>query len=329
MNAPTGTQVAIVGGGPAGLLLVPPAARRRGVDRWCWSPARVSASRPASAPASSSTARSTRCARSGRTRGWTREGLPHDGFELRFEGRSVRVDMQEPHRRARDDLGADRGDARPHRAAPGAGRAAAVRRRGALGSRTSRPTVRPSGTATTAPSTCCTRTSSSAPTASTGWRAARSREHRAALRARLPVLVAGDPRRRRPRPDELIYARGRTGFALPRCARRRSPAPTSRCPTAPTPPTGPTTRSGTSSTARFALDDAVVHPGPRADHRQVGDADAQHGHRADAPRAAVPRRRRRAHRPAHRGEGAQPRGRRRAGARPRRSPSGSPPRTRR
>ena len=65
--------------------------------------------------------------------------------------------------------------------------------------------------------------------------------------------------------------------------------------------------------ARFATDDGwELQRGP--DPREGHHADAQLRRRADAPRAAVPGRRRRAHRPAHRRQGPQPGGRRRARA---------------
>ena len=62
----------------------------------------------------------------------------------------------------------------------------------------------------------------------------------------------------------------------------------------------------------------ALAPGP--DHRQERAADAQLRAAADAPRPAVPRRRRRPHRAADRREGAQPRRRRRRAARARRWP---------
>ena len=55
----------------------------------------------------------------------------------------------------------------------------------------------------------------------------------------------------------------------------------------------------------------------RADHREVGAADAVVRLHPDAARPAVPGRRRRAHRAAHRRQGAEPRDRRRRAARPR------------
>ena len=54
--------------------------------------------------------------------------------------------------------------------------------------------------------------------------------------------------------------------------------------------------------------------GDRPDHREVGAADALVRQRADAPRPAVPRRGRRAHRAADRRQGPQPRRRRRDAA---------------
>ena len=59
--------------------------------------------------------------------------------------------------------------------------------------------------------------------------------------------------------------------------------------------------------------------GDRPDHREVDPADALVRQRADAPRPAVPRRRRRAHRAADRCQGPEPGGRRRDAAGHRRS----------
>ena len=76
--------------------------------------------------------------------------------------------------------------------------------------------------------------------------------------------------------------------------------------------TGPTSASGRSCRCASRSGDWTLNEGPileKGDH-----ADAQLRGRADAVRAAVPGRRRRAHRPADRREGPQPRGRRRARA---------------
>ena len=58
------------------------------------------------------------------------KGLPHDGFALPRARRGDPRRHGRAHRARRHDLGADRGGARPHRAAPRAGRAVAVRGRG-------------------------------------------------------------------------------------------------------------------------------------------------------------------------------------------------------
>ena len=96
MSAPVGgrTPVAIVGGGPAGLLLAH-LLRARGVDSV------VLESRPRERVESRQRAgileHGTIDAlhEVGAADRLDREGLPHDGFELRFDGRSVRVDMAE------------------------------------------------------------------------------------------------------------------------------------------------------------------------------------------------------------------------------------------
>ena len=78
---------------------------------------------------------------------------------------------------------------------------------------------------------------------------------------------------------------------------------------------------GAGHPARHGLDGWTLDDRP--DHRPLGAADALVRADADAPRPAVPRRRRRAHRPAHRRQGAQPRGRRRRPPRPRARRAGS------
>ena len=114
-----------------------------------------------------------------------------------------------------------------------------------------------------------------------------------------------------PSTEELIYARHERGFALHsmrspelsrfylQCEPEADPARLAR-----------RAASGRSCASRLALD---LERGP--DHREGRDADALVRRRADAVRPAVPRRRRGAHRPADRRQGAQPRGRRRPRAR--------------
>jgi p-hydroxybenzoate 3-monooxygenase len=93
VNAPDRTQVAIVGGGPAGLLLSH-LLRAGGVS------AVVLESRPRERVESRQRAGILEhgtidaLREIGAGARMDREGLVHDGFELRFEGRGVRVDMQ-------------------------------------------------------------------------------------------------------------------------------------------------------------------------------------------------------------------------------------------
>ena len=88
------TQVAIVGGGPAGLLLSH-LLRRRGIDTV------VLESRPRDRVESRQRAGILEhgtvdvLREVGAAERMDRLGLPHDGFELRFAGHGVRIDMQE------------------------------------------------------------------------------------------------------------------------------------------------------------------------------------------------------------------------------------------
>jgi p-hydroxybenzoate 3-monooxygenase len=91
---PERTQVAIVGGGPAGLMLSH-LLRLRGVDSVVLearSRERVE-TRQRAGILEHGTVDALR--EVGADARMDELGLPHDGFELRFEGRSVRVDMQE------------------------------------------------------------------------------------------------------------------------------------------------------------------------------------------------------------------------------------------
>ncbi len=103
--------------------------------------------------------------------------------------------------------------------------------------------------------------------------------------------------------DELVYAHSPAASPSTACARRRSAGSTSRCPTAPTRPTGPTNGSGTSwrPVSRWTAVSSAAAPSPPR-----RSSPAQFRDRTHAPRKAVPGRRRRAHRPAHRRQGPQP-----------------------
>ncbi|WP_433785672.1 4-hydroxybenzoate 3-monooxygenase [Actinomycetospora sp. CA-101289] len=91
---PDRTQVAIVGGGPAGLMLAH-LLRLRGVDSVVLEarPRERVETRQRAGILEHGTVDALR--EVGADARMDELGLPHDGFELRFEGRSVRVDMQE------------------------------------------------------------------------------------------------------------------------------------------------------------------------------------------------------------------------------------------
>ncbi|MDF2977349.1 MAG: P-hydroxybenzoate hydroxylase [Actinomycetospora sp.] len=91
---PERTQVAIVGGGPAGLMLAH-LLRLRGVDSVVLEarPRERVETRQRAGILEHGTVDALR--EVGADARMDEHGLPHDGFELRFSGRSVRVDMQE------------------------------------------------------------------------------------------------------------------------------------------------------------------------------------------------------------------------------------------
>ncbi|MDD7967498.1 4-hydroxybenzoate 3-monooxygenase [Actinomycetospora lemnae] len=93
MTAPSRTQVAIVGGGPAGLMLSH-LLRLRGVDSVVLEarPRERVETRQRAGILEHGTVDALR--EVGADARMDELGLPHDGFELRFAGRSVRVDMQ-------------------------------------------------------------------------------------------------------------------------------------------------------------------------------------------------------------------------------------------
>ena len=112
--------------------------------------------------------------------------------------------------------------------------------------------------------------------------------------------------------DELVYAHHERGFALlslrsPELAGSTSSAARTRTSTS-----GRTSGSGRSSSAGSG---SRAGRSPRGRCSRRASPDAELRRRADAVRTPVPRRRRRAHRPADRREGPEPRDPRRAPAR--------------
>ena len=130
------------------------------------------------------------------------------------------------------------------------------------------------------------------------------------LRARLSLRLARPPRRGAARPPRAHLRQAHARFRPARCAPTPCPATTCRCRLPTTSRTGPTTASGTSSAAACPARMAgAVVTGPSFENDRAALALLRR--RADAPRPALPRRRRRPHRAADRGQGPEPRGGRR------------------
>ena len=88
------TQVAIIGAGPAGLMLAH-LLQLEGIEPSCSRRAAASTSSSASAPACSSRARSTCSTAAGVGERMQREGLVHHGIELQFGGERHRIPLSE------------------------------------------------------------------------------------------------------------------------------------------------------------------------------------------------------------------------------------------
>ena len=223
------TQVAIIGAGPAGLLLGSAARPARASRTSWWNGAAVSTWSSASAPVSSSTASRISSRKPARVSACAREGLVHHGVELRFDGRSHRIALSE--------LADGQAD---HRLRPTRGREGprrASRRAGAPLYFDAEVTAI-EGLTTGAPP------SSRRPPPTGAMRdplrlrrgVRRKLRRRASgdagvahssLRADVSLLVAGHPRRGAPATEELIYCRHERGFALysMRSPTRESPLP--------------------------------------------------------------------------------------------------------
>ena len=118
MTATVRTRVAIVGAGPAGLLLSHLLGRLgHRIGRHRSAHARADRERR-SAPASSSRAPSRCSTRSASSAASRTVGSRHDGIELRFAGEGHRIDFAEPRRAQRLAVPAARGAQGPHRLAP-------------------------------------------------------------------------------------------------------------------------------------------------------------------------------------------------------------------
>ena len=138
----------------------------------------------------------------------------------------------------------------------------------------------------------------------------------------LGILAAYAIRRRRNSSTPATTTASRcTACGLPTVTRQYLQVAAGRGPR----PTGRTSGSGHELSTPAARR-GRLRAGGRRDLREGRHADAQLRRRADAARAAVPRRRRRPHRAAHRRQGHEPRDRRRLRAQPTRSAPSTPDR---
>ena len=255
--------------------------------------------------------------------GWQREGIVHDGIELQFDGERHRIALRRADRQVDRHLRPDRGGQGPDRGAARdrpcrcCSRSTDVVGRGPrhrpAADRASRTTARRQELECDVIAGCDGFHGVCRPSIPAGVLTEFSREY--------PVRLARDPRRGRAvdRRARLLGARARLRAAQPAHARALALLPPVRA------------RRGSLAVAgRADLGGAPAARRPRgldarggADPREGRHRDAQLRGRADAARPAVPRRRRGAHRPADRREGAEPRDRGRARCSPRRSPTGT------
>ncbi len=312
------TQVAIIGAGPAGLLLGH-LLRQAGIDAVV---VERQTPRPRALPHprrragdGSPPALMERLGLDARLQA---EGLPHDGFNLADGERLIRIDVAGADRPAGDGLRPDRADPRPDGRRAGARprghlrgrrcRAARHRRRCAL-AHLPRATARRSGS---------TRASSPAATAFTGLAARRSRRPwRRTYERDYPFgwlgILADVP----PCNHELIYANHERGFALA-SMRSRDPQPLLyRGAADERLEDWPDERFWDELAIRLGPAGRRAHD-PRPRHREVDRAAALLRLRADAIWPPVPVRRRRPYRAADRRQGPEPRRRRTCPMRPRR-----------
>ena len=250
-----------------------------------------------------------------------REGMVHEGVELRFGGRGHRIDLSELDRRPHDHgLRPAGGRQGPDRRAAGVGPATLrfeVVRRVGRGPGVDRPAVRfthdgdEASCAATSIAGCDGFHGVCRPAIASALRVF-EREYPFAwlgiLARATPVLRGADLREPRPRLRAAQHALARGHALLPPGRARRGPRGVAR-----------RARLGGAADALRAR--RGLQPQRGRDLRQGRHADALVRRRADAARPPLPRRRRRPHRPADRREGAQPRGRRRRGARARRCES--------
>ena len=317
------TQVAIVGAGPAGLLLAALLAKA-GIEtrRRRAALGRLRARPDPRRRARAGDRRPARRRRRRRAHARRRPAARRHRALLRRHAPSHRPGR--PHRRqAGDGLRPDRGHARPDAAARGAGAGHDLRSRGREPARHRRRPAERSLQPRTAGRARSNATSSPAATATTASAGRASRPSRCALRARLPVRLA-----RRPVGDAAGLARA--DLLEPRA--RLRPVQHALGDAQPLLRAVRARRQGRELERRRLLGRAACPARPegggRSRHRAVDReehrAAAQLRRRADALRPPVPRRRRRAHRAADGSQGPEPRRRRRRPARRARWPSTTP-----